>query len=72
MSPQFQSVADFLAMGGHAFFVWAAWGLSAATILALAVRAGLAQAHWRARMEAAERARADATPAPARGEGAGA
>lgn len=29
----FESLSDFLAMGGHAPYVWAAWGLTAALLV---------------------------------------
>lgn len=48
MTFQFDSLDAFLAMGGHAPFVWGAWGLSVAVIAGLAL--------WQAR--AARRAAA--------------
>lgn len=54
MSPQFETVSAFFAMGGHGGFVWGAWGLSALVIGALSVHAIRAQAHWRARVDALE------------------
>ena len=30
---QFDSIAEFIAMGGHGFYVWLAYGLTAAIIL---------------------------------------
>ncbi|WP_339737523.1 heme exporter protein CcmD [uncultured Maricaulis sp.] len=32
-------MSDFLAMGGYAVWVWSAWGLSAAALIALVVTA---------------------------------
>ena len=40
-------MSEFLAMGGHAAFVWPAWGLTVATLAALTIAA------WRARARAA-------------------
>ncbi|MDO6686238.1 MULTISPECIES: heme exporter protein CcmD [unclassified Agarivorans] len=34
---QFESVSDFLAMGGYAFYVWLAFGVSAAAMIAIVV-----------------------------------
>jgi heme exporter protein D len=39
MKLQFSSLADFLLMGGHAGFVFGAWGLSALVIALLIGRA---------------------------------
>jgi heme exporter protein CcmD len=39
MTPQFNSLAAFLAMAGHPGYVFGAWGLSALVILWLVVRA---------------------------------
>jgi len=40
-------MSEFLAMGGHAAFVWPAWGLTLATLAAFTVSS------WRARARAA-------------------
>ena len=40
-------MSEFLAMGGHAAFVWPAWGLTLATLAAFTVSG------WRARARAA-------------------
>jgi heme exporter protein D len=40
-------MSEFLAMGGHAAFVWPAWGLTLATLIAFTVSS------WRARARAA-------------------
>ncbi|HEX5677327.1 MAG TPA: heme exporter protein CcmD [Alcanivorax sp.] len=56
--PYFDSVAAFIAMGDHGFFVWSAYGLSALLIAAnmlLAVRR-----QGRVRAEIARQARRDA------------
>jgi heme exporter protein D len=63
VTPRFETLADFLAMGGDAPFVWGAWGLSALVIVALWARAAGAERHWRARMEAAEKRQRDGSPA---------
>ena len=55
--PYFDSVAAFIAMGDHGFFVWSAYGLSALLIVAntlLAVRR-----QGRVRAEIARQARRD-------------
>ena len=46
MKPQFETLQDFLQMGGYAPFVWAAWGLSIAVIIYLVASSmiGLARA----------------------------
>jgi heme exporter protein D len=57
MSPQFETFADFLHMGGHASFVFGAWGLSVAVILALIGRAIVTGKRQRTRLDALERER---------------
>jgi heme exporter protein D len=57
MTPQFQSVSDFLNMGGHASFVFGAWGLSVAVISLLIGRAIITGKRQRARLDALERER---------------
>jgi len=47
------SLSDFIAMGGHAGFVWPAFGLALAVLLGLGL-------HSRSRMRAAERDHAEA------------
>ncbi|MFC6635300.1 heme exporter protein CcmD [Microbulbifer taiwanensis] len=37
MEFQFASLADFLAMDGHGIYVWIAYGVTAAALIALAV-----------------------------------
>ena len=54
MEPQFNSLADFLAMGGHSEFVFGAWGLSFAVIVGLIARAVIAGRHQKARLQALE------------------
>jgi heme exporter protein D len=54
MTPQFDTLNAFIAMGEHGAFVWGAWGLTALVIAGLAVRAGRAQVHWRARVDVLE------------------
>lgn len=47
-------MAEFLAMGGHAVWVWSAYALSLAglgLVLALALRQRRKAAHWRALAE---------------------
>ncbi|WP_206483401.1 heme exporter protein CcmD [Thalassotalea sp. G2M2-11] len=34
---QFSSLADFIAMGGHGFYVWLSYGVSAALLLGLVI-----------------------------------
>ncbi|HLT78482.1 MAG TPA: heme exporter protein CcmD [Ferrovibrio sp.] len=55
------SLSDFLAMGGHAGFVWPSFGLALAVLLGLGLQS-------RARMKAAERENAEARR-DLRGEG---
>lgn len=50
MTPQFDSLAAFLAMGGHGPFVWGAWGLSAGVILALVFATNRSVRHWKTRL----------------------
>lgn len=47
------SLGDFLAMGGHAAFIWPAFAVAAALLLGLAL-------HSRAAMKSAERDHAEA------------
>jgi heme exporter protein CcmD len=54
MNPQFTSISDFLAMGGHPGFVFGAWGLTAGVILALVVRAIIAGRKAKARLNQLE------------------
>jgi heme exporter protein D len=54
MTPQFESLAAFLAMGGHAPYVWGAWGLSALVILGLVWGVVSSQRHWKARLSQME------------------
>lgn len=51
-----------LDMGAYAAFVWPAWGISAAVLTALAVRALIAARRWSAELT---RLNNDAGPAPA-------
>ncbi len=37
---QFASFSDFMAMGGYAFYVWLAYGVSAVALVALIVHSG--------------------------------
>jgi heme exporter protein D len=57
MTPQFQSLSDFLAMGGHAGFVFGAWGLSLTVIAILIGRAIMHGKRQRDRLAALERER---------------
>jgi heme exporter protein D len=57
MSVQFSSFSDFLAMGGHAGFVFGAWGLSFAVIGALVARAIIFGRQQRARLSQLEHER---------------
>ena len=54
MEPQFNSLADFLAMGGHSEFVFGAWGLSFAVIVGLIGRAVITGRRQKARLQALE------------------
>ncbi len=54
MVPQFKNLAEFASMGGHAGFVFGAWGLSIAVIALLIVRAFVAGRRQRARLNALE------------------
>ncbi len=49
-------MSEFLAMGGHAIWIWSAWGLSAAALIALV---GFALAERRAASERLRRLEAD-------------
>jgi heme exporter protein D len=61
--PYFDSVAAFIAMGEHGFFVWSAYGLSALLIVTNMLVAVRRQGRLRA--EIARQARRDgARPAP--------
>lgn len=50
-----------LDMGAYAAFVWPAWGISAAVLAALAVRALIAARRWNAELKRLDN---DAAPAP--------
>ncbi|WP_158772637.1 heme exporter protein CcmD [Cobetia sp. L2A1] len=39
----FASVADFFAMGGHAVYVWSAWGMTAAGLIGLVISTRLSR-----------------------------
>ena len=54
MHTQFASFAEFVVMGGHAGFVFGAWGLGVGVIAALIVRAWLNGARQKARVAAFE------------------
>lgn len=54
MEPQFKSLTDFLAMGGHSEFVFGAWGLSFAVIISLIARAVITGRHQKARLQVLE------------------
>lgn len=54
MIPQFKTIAEFAAMGGHAGFVFGAWGLSIAVILILVGRALVVGRRQKARLAALE------------------
>jgi len=62
--PYFDSVAAFIAMGEHGFFVWSAYGLSALLIVANMLVAVRGQG--RVRAEIARQARRDNVRAPAK------
>jgi heme exporter protein D len=53
-TPQFASLEAFLAMGGHAPYVWGAWGLSALVIILVVVAVASSQRHWKRRLEQLE------------------
>lgn len=57
MTLQFSSLADFLLMGGHAGFVFGAWGLSAVVIAALIGRAIVQGRKQKRRLATLERER---------------
>jgi heme exporter protein D len=38
LNPQFQSLAEFLAMGGHGPYVWSAYGIAAVVLAWLVAR----------------------------------
>jgi heme exporter protein D len=69
MTPQFDSFAAFVAMGGHAPYVWGAWGLSALVIAGLVVSVISSQRHWKTRLARMEALTAAARSGPA-GDGA--
>jgi len=52
MTPQFESLSDFLAMGGYAGFVFGAWGLSAVVIAGLILRAIMTGRQQKTRLDA--------------------
>jgi heme exporter protein D len=54
MVAQFKSFAEFAAMGGHAGFVFGAWGLSIVVIIALIARAIITGANQKARLAGLE------------------
>jgi heme exporter protein D len=54
MMAQFKNVAEFAAMGGHAGFVFGAWGLSLAVIGLLIGRAMITGQRQKARLAALE------------------
>jgi heme exporter protein D len=54
MVPQFKSFAEFASMGGHAGFVFGAWGLSLAVIAILIGRAIVTGQKQKARLAALE------------------
>jgi heme exporter protein D len=35
LSPQFHSITEFLAMGGHGVYVWSAYGIALAVLVGL-------------------------------------
>ncbi|MCK8068713.1 heme exporter protein CcmD [Cobetia sp. 1CM21F] len=39
----FTSVSEFFAMGGHALYVWSAWGLTAACLVGLVIATRLSR-----------------------------
>lgn len=63
----FHSVADFLAMGGHGFFVWSAYGISFVLIVINMVLA--ARSPGRIRHEIARRVRRENGPSATVGTG---
>lgn len=50
LTPQFASLDAFLAMGGHAPYVWGAWGLTVVVISLLVVAVVTSQRHWKRRL----------------------
>jgi heme exporter protein D len=55
MVSQFNSIGEFASMGGHAGFVFGAWGLSIAVIAILIGRAVITGKRQKARLSAIER-----------------
>lgn len=55
MSPQFQNMSEFLTMGGHAGFVFGAWGLTFAVVIGLILNTWANSKRQRARLSALER-----------------
>jgi heme exporter protein D len=55
LSPQFHSVAEFLAMGGHGPYVWSAYGIALAVLVGLVAQP---LRRCRATLEAVRRAAA--------------
>lgn len=51
MTAQFANLNEFLAMGGYAGFVWAAYGIMFLSIIILAINAFASQKHWQKRIE---------------------
>lgn len=41
MTPYFETVAEFLTMGGHGFYVWLCWGIVVGSVLFGAVYTNL-------------------------------
>ena len=39
----FSSISEFFAMGGHALYVWSAWGLTAACLVGLVIATRLSR-----------------------------
>ncbi len=54
MVSQFKTFSDFVAMGGHAGFVFGAWGLSVLVIMVLIVRAIVVGATQKSRLRQLE------------------
>lgn len=52
MKTEFHSLAEFLAMGGHGFYVWLAYGTALLVFLVLLCEPALRRRRLRARLQA--------------------
>ena len=62
MEPAFDSFAEFLAMGDHGFYVWLAYGITFAVLLALVLHASAAHKNERRLIRARSRRTSATTP----------